>query len=310
MDPERVPLCEGEEETVTLGVPLGLDEPEGVDDGLGDCVPVPVAAWLCVPDSEGVVVSEGETLEVPDMLGVPDRDWLGDEEWLGETLGLPDVDGEPVALRLPEAVPLLVWLADPLDVPLTLGVPLGVAVVLEDAVALGVPLADGVREVLGLPLCDLVNEGVGDHVWLPVPLVLLVPEAEGETDALTEEVPDSLGVLLALGVVLGLAVALPERVAVTLGVPDTLAVTLGVCEGVRLNEGVSDAVCDGDGEQICFRAFSWMPAHDVSRAHVAPAFVETIGWYATPNPVTGTLPWPASVMSYQARLAVTDHTSV
>lgn len=165
---EGVPECVWLWERVWDGVPLPGTLRVAVALGVRDCVTLPLAVGLWLAVCEG----EGDALRVPE----PDLLPLWDVEWvrLGVRVGLRVACtlAVPLCERVAagERVPLPLRVSVEERVPVGVGVPdwLGVAERLADAEALGVLLWD--------PLLDALDDCEPVRVWLVVRLPVPVLE--------------------------------------------------------------------------------------------------------------------------------------
>lgn len=162
--------------------------------------------------------------------------------------GVPESDGELLALPVPDGLPVTLWVAD--------GVTLPVPVRVKDAAA--VPVRDPVIDGGGVRLEDTEPVAEGDGVTLlldvVVALPLLVSDGEGvrDADGEVEPVPvaeadgDDVTLGSTLGVTLDVPVGLLLRVALAVDVPErvrvAVALRLPVDDAVGSFEFVRDAV--------------------------------------------------------------------
>ena len=175
-------------ERVSAGIVLG--DCVGAPEGVGDCVCAPEGVGDCVgvPDSVGVPDCDGDVVEIPDALGdcvcepvgliddvsvvlidgvgiavelgvgVAAEDGVGEAEGVSVTdnVAVEDCEGDPVAVKLVDVVPLF----DTVEVIDAVDVGVGVSVQLDVWVGESVGVCDGV--------CVGVDVGDGDHVGEPV----------------------------------------------------------------------------------------------------------------------------------------------
>jgi hypothetical protein len=200
-------------DTVLLTLPDTVEAPVPVP----DTVALWLGVWLALPVPEEVQLGLAPALRVPGADGL----WL--ELWLLLLVG------DPVAVPLPDAVPVGELLRLPVPVTVLLSelllLPEALAVMLLEAELLG--LAPTERELVGLTLIEelalRVEEGVGPAE--PVPVLLGVPEEEALGVAGGVELPDRE---LLLDVE---AEAPGDRLEVALAL--TVELELTVVEGVR-----------------------------------------------------------------------------
>ena len=209
--------------------------PDDVTEPLPERVPLPVALLLavtdCVVDADGAV----EMLEL--------RDGVTMRLSVGATVVLPDVVTEPLPVREPLAVALL--LAVP-DCVVDAGGAVVVLILRE-----GVTIELDVGDADALP--DVVTEPVSDRVPLPVELPLAVPDWEPDDDAavvalvlcesVTDELNDDETVTLPTAVKEPLQEREPLAVALLLAVPDCVA------DADDGNDALEVADSDVDGEK-------------------------------------------------------------